>query len=46
MRQKPTIAACRLTEAKKQRFYNRCKELGKRPQEVLEEAIDFFLGEF
>jgi hypothetical protein len=46
MRQKPKNAGCRLTEEKYRRFYNRCRELGKRPQEVLEKAVDFFLGEF
>jgi hypothetical protein len=46
MRQKPSIIACRLTKEKKERFYDRCKELGKQPQEVLERAVDFFLGEF
>jgi hypothetical protein len=45
MRRKPSTIGCRLTEEKKERFYNRCMELGKRPQEVLEKAIDFFLGE-
>jgi len=43
MRAKPKTVCCRLTDEKKKAFYNKCLELGKPPQKVLESYIDKLL---
>lgn len=35
MRSKPVTIACRITKEKKEAFYEKVRQLGKKPQEVL-----------
>jgi hypothetical protein len=45
VRAKPSIAGCRLKTKDKLRFIEKCREQGKKPQEILESMIlDFING--